>query len=149
MKNLKKIVGEKKLSHLFKFTGRVPFEDVEKYYSIMDAACYPRLDWEVCSLVSPKKPFEAMAYGIPIISSSVKANSYFIQNRVNGLIHDSENSDSIVEKLKLLYENNVLKQEIGHNARKWVVANRESKIAGPKLEDIYQQTLNRFAQEKK
>ena len=90
-----------------------------------------------------------MAYGIPIISSSVKANSYFIQNRVNGLIHESENSDSIVEKLKLLYENNVLKQEIGHNARKWVVANRESKIAGPKLEDIYQQTMNRFAQEEK
>jgi len=149
LENLKKLVEEKELSRLFLFMGRIPYEDVNKYYSIMNVACYPRLNWEVCAIVSPKKPFEAMAYGIPVVSSSVRANSYFIEDGVNGLIHKSENSDSIVEKLKLLYEDDKLTQKIGSNGRKWIVENCDSKIAGPKLKEIYQKTINKFIEESK
>jgi len=145
LENLKKSVNDKNLSHLFKFTGRVPYEDVERYYSIMDCTCYPRLNWEVCSIVSPKKPFEAMAYGIPIISSSVRANSYFIENGVNGLIHESEDSDSLMKNIQLLHDNTTLKKEIGQNGREWVVQNRESRITGPALEKVYQEAIKQFS----
>ncbi len=148
LENLKKIVKEKNLSELFLFIGRVPYEDVERYYSIIDVACYPRLNWEICSIVSPKKPFEAMSYGIPVISSSVRANSYFIEDGVNGLVHKSEDSDSIVEKLKLIHNNDALREKIILNGRAWVVENRESNIAGPKLKEIYKQTVKKFIQNK-
>ena len=144
LENLKQEVKKRSLSHLFMFTGRVPYEDVEQYYSIIDIACYPRLNWEVCAIVSPKKPFEAMAYGIPVISSSVHANSYFIDDGVTGLVHLYENVDSIVEKIDLLHKDSVLKEKISKNARNWVVQNRDSQITGPLMKKIYRETLEKY-----
>ena len=143
LENLKLEVEKRSLSHLFMFTGRVPYEEVEHYYSIIDIACYPRLNWEVCSIVSPKKPFEAMAYGIPVISSSVHANSYFIDDGVTGLVHSYEDVDSIVEKIDLLYRDSTLREKITKNARDWVVQNRDSKITGPLMKKIYLETLEK------
>jgi glycosyltransferase involved in cell wall biosynthesis len=144
LENLKQEVEKRSLSHLFIFTGRVPYEEVEQYYSIINIACYPRLNWEVCSIVSPKKPFEAMAYGIPVISSSVHANSYFINNGVTGLIHSYENVNSIVEKIDLLYKDSILREKITKNARDWVVQNRDSKITGPLMKKIYLETIEKY-----
>ena len=144
LEKLKDQVKKNSLSDLFIFTGRVPYEDVEQYYSIIDIACYPRLNWEVCSIVSPKKPFEAMAYGIPVISSSVHANSYFIDDGVTGLVHLYENVDSIIEKISLLYKDSSLRKEISNNARKWVVQTRDSKITGPLMKTIYLETIEKY-----
>ncbi len=144
LENLKREVEKRSLSNLFIFTGRVPYEDVEQYYSIIDIACYPRLNWEVCSIVSPKKPFEAMAYGIPVISSSVHANSYFIDDGVTGLVHSYEDVDSIVEKIDLLYRDRILREKITKNARDWVIQNRDSKITGPLMKKIYLDTIEKY-----
>jgi len=144
LKNLKQEVEKRSLSHLFMFIGRVPHKEVEQYYSIMDVACYPRLNWEVCAIVSPKKPFEAMAYGIPVISSSVHANSYFINDGVTGLVHRYENVESIVEKIELLYRDRSLREKIIKNARNWVVQNRDSKITGPLMKKIYLETIEKY-----
>ena len=145
LENLKKVVEEKDLSQLFLFTGRVPYEEVEQYYSIMDAACYPRLNWEVCTIVSPKKPFEAMAYGIPVISSSVHANSYFIDDGTTGLIHQYEDVDAITEKIELLFRDSELRKNISKNAREWVIQHRDSKITGPLMKTIYLETLEKYS----
>jgi len=132
------------LSDIFVFTGRVPFEDVEQYYSIIDTACYPRLNWEVCTIVSPKKPFEAMAYGIPIIASSVHANSYFIEDGISGLIHPYENAEALAKKIALLYKDDILREKIAKNARKWVIQHRDSKLTGPLMKKIYLETLEKY-----
>lgn len=147
LKNLKELVQQNNMDHLFHFTGRVPFEEVHQYYSILDTACYPRKNWEVCSIVSPKKPFEAMAYGIPIISSSVKANSYFIEHGVNGLVHEIEDIKSLTDQLLSLEKSTDLRKKLGNNAREWVVAHRNSKLAGDLLENIYFTTMDRHENE--
>ena len=144
LENLKQDVKEKDLSDIFVFTGRVPFEDVEQYYSIIDTACYPRLNWEVCTIVSPKKPFEAMAYGIPIIASSVHANSYFIEDGISGLIHPYENAEALAKKIALLYKDDILREKIAKNARKWVIQHRDSKLTGPLMKKIYLETLEKY-----
>ena len=144
LENLKTEVAKKSLEYLFTFTGRIPYEQVKQYYSIMDVACYPRLNWEVCSIVSPKKPFEAMAYGIPVIASSVHANSYFIENGKTGLIHQYEDVDDIVNKINLLYTNIDLQNKISKTARQWVVQHRDSKVTGPLMKRIYTETLEKY-----
>ena len=142
--NIKQLVKKLEVEKLFVFTGRVAYEEVEKYYSIIDIACYPRLDWEVCRIVSPKKPFEAMAYCKPIVSSSVRANSYFIEHGINGLIHEKENIESIVENILKFYEDKELYEKISRNAREWVVENRDSKMTGKLLKEIYIKTQEKF-----
>lgn len=144
LENLKMEVNKMSLNHLFIFTGRVPHTQVEKYYSVLDAACYPRLDWEVCRIVSPKKPFEAMAYGIPVISSSVRANSYFIEDGINGLLHQAGNSDDLATKILAVYSDGALRQRLSEGGRDWVVKHRGSSQTAILLKKIYQETQEKF-----
>jgi glycosyltransferase involved in cell wall biosynthesis len=43
------------------FIGRVPHEEVELYYSLIDVLAYPRKAMRLTELVTPLKPLEAMA----------------------------------------------------------------------------------------
>src|SRR6185369_17874701 len=51
--------------------GRVPHDDVQDYYSIIDVFVVPRTADRVSALVTPLKPFEAMAMERTLIVSDV------------------------------------------------------------------------------
>ncbi|MDO5663317.1 MAG: glycosyltransferase, partial [Brachybacterium sp.] len=73
LEDLREQVRADGLTDVVTFTGRVPHEDVERYYSIIDITPFPRLPLPVCEMVSPLKPFEAMAMGKAVIASDVAA----------------------------------------------------------------------------
>ena len=60
------------LADLVTFTGRVPHEDIERYYSCIDIAPFPRLNRPLTDLVSPLKPLEVMAQRKAVVVSSCK-----------------------------------------------------------------------------
>src|SRR5699024_9209813 len=66
-------VESENLGDTVMFTGRVPHHEVEEYYSIMDICPFPRLPLPVTEIVSPLKPFEAMAMEKAVVVSSVAA----------------------------------------------------------------------------
>ena len=80
------------------FTGRVPYEQVDRYYSLIDVVALPRLGLRVCELVSPLKPFEAMATGKVLITSDVEALSEIVEDGVTGLLHRKDDSSHLAEK---------------------------------------------------
>ncbi|HEY0327312.1 MAG TPA: TIGR04063 family PEP-CTERM/XrtA system glycosyltransferase, partial [Allosphingosinicella sp.] len=45
------------------FAGRVPHQEVERYYALIDLLAYPRKAMRLTELVTPLKPLEAMAQG--------------------------------------------------------------------------------------
>ncbi|MEP6879602.1 MAG: TIGR04063 family PEP-CTERM/XrtA system glycosyltransferase, partial [Nitrosospira sp.] len=51
------------------FTGRVPHEQVQRYYNLIDVLVYPRLKMRLTDLVTPLKPLEAMAQGRLVVAS--------------------------------------------------------------------------------
>ncbi|RJY09433.1 TIGR04063 family PEP-CTERM/XrtA system glycosyltransferase [Aurantiacibacter aquimixticola] len=53
------------------FTGRVPHDEVEKYYALMDVMAYPRKRSRLTDLVTPLKPLEAMAQMKLVAASDV------------------------------------------------------------------------------
>lgn len=55
------------------FVGRVPVSEVNHWYSLLDLFVIPRLDVEVCRVVTPLKPLQAMAKGIPVVGSNLPA----------------------------------------------------------------------------
>ncbi len=57
------------------FTGRVPSARVRDYHAVLDVFVVPRTPDRVCQLVTPLKPVEAMASGLPVVVSSVRALS--------------------------------------------------------------------------
>ncbi|WP_158292560.1 glycosyltransferase [Serinibacter arcticus] len=54
-------------------TGRVPHDRIVDYYGLIDIFVVPRRDIEVCRLVTPLKPFEALAAGCALLMSDLDA----------------------------------------------------------------------------
>lgn len=67
-----------------RFVGRVPHEDVERYYALADAMAYPRKASRLTDLVTPLKPLEAMAQGKLVAASSVGGHRELIADGVTG-----------------------------------------------------------------
>lgn len=119
------------------FTGRVAHEAVESYYSIVDIAPFPRLPLPVTEIISPMKPFEAMALGKAVIVSSVAALSEIVDDGVTGLIAVKGDASSLAQAVTRLVEDHSLRESLGSNAREWVVAHRDWSVIAGTVGEVY------------
>ena len=104
--------------------GRIPHEEVEAYYSLIDIAPFPRKPQPVTEMVSPMKPLEAAAMKKAIVVSSVRALTDMITDGENGLVFEKGNIGDLASKLLQLVENNDYRNKLGENARFWVEKER-------------------------
>ena len=116
-------------------TGRVSFDVVPDYYSLIDIAPFPRKPQPVTEIVSPMKPLEAMAMQKAVVVSSVAALAEMIENDENGLMFDKGDINALSTVLQKLIENPDLRSELGVNARSYVEENRTWKHAVAKIQD--------------
>ncbi|MBF0752634.1 glycosyltransferase [Jeotgalicoccus nanhaiensis] len=131
---LQRKVLDQNLSEDIIFTGKVPFETVKDYYSVIDIAPFPRLDKLVCQLVTPIKTYEAMAMGKRVIVSDVNALKEMVIDQVNGVYFKADNQQSFEEAVISVLNN----EAIGESAREWVVENRDWKVLLKKLVKVYE-----------
>ncbi|WP_225207511.1 TIGR04063 family PEP-CTERM/XrtA system glycosyltransferase [Novosphingobium huizhouense] len=68
------------------FVDRVPHHEVERYYALVDVACYPRKAMRLTELVTPLKPLEAMAQRKLVAASSVGGHRELIEDGVTGTL---------------------------------------------------------------
>jgi glycosyltransferase involved in cell wall biosynthesis len=106
------------------FTGRVPMESVRRYHAVLDVFAVPRRADRVCQLVTPLKPIEAMAGGIPVIASDVKALREIVEPGVTGALTVPEDPEAWANCLEDLAYSPERRQKIGRSAREWVAAER-------------------------
>ncbi|NOX92737.1 MAG: glycosyltransferase, exosortase A system-associated, partial [Gammaproteobacteria bacterium] len=83
-KELKKLVGKLGLEEKVVFTGRVPHNEIQSYYSLIDMFVYPRISMRLTELVTPLKPLEAMAQGKIVVASDVGGHRELIRPGENG-----------------------------------------------------------------
>src|SRR5699024_12845952 len=95
--------------------------------SLVDSTPFPRLPLPVCEMVSPLKPFEAMAMGKAVIASDVAALKEIVKPGVNGYLHEKGNAESLIEQLTTLLNDKEHTRRVGVQARDWVVENRDWK----------------------
>lgn len=119
-------------------TGRVPHDEVEDYYSLIDIAPFPRKPWEVCELVSPLKPFEAMALRKAVVVSGTRALVEIVRDGYNGLVFEKGNEASLQAVLERLIVDADLRQQLGINARSWIIEERSWDVAGEVCTKAYE-----------
>lgn len=68
------------------FAGRVPHEEVERYYSLVDVLAYPRKKSRLTDLVTPLKPLEAMAQKRIVAASDVGGHRELIADKKTGIL---------------------------------------------------------------
>lgn len=131
---LQRKVLEQNLSEDIIFTGKVPFETVKDYYSVIDIAPFPRQDKLVCQLVTPIKTYEAMAMAKRVIVSDVNALKEMVIDQVNGVYFRADDQKAFEEAVISVLNND----SIGESAREWVVDNRDWKVLLKKLVKVYE-----------
>lgn len=113
------------VSDVVQFTGRVPHAEVARYISIFQITPFPRLPLPVCELISPIKPFESMAMGKAVISSSVAALTEIVEADVRGLVFEKGDADDLAAKIRTYLDDPALRERLGRQAREWVLAERD------------------------
>ena len=116
--------------------GRVPHEQVESYYSLIDIAPFPRKPQPVTEMVSPMKPLEALAMEKAVVVSSVRALKEMVIDNETGLIFKKGNIQDLAYKMELLLKNKDLCHRLGKNGRKWVEKERTWKKTASVAADV-------------
>lgn len=136
---------ELELADIVTFTGRVPHEEIERYYSLIDIAPFPRLPVPVCEMVSPLKPFEAMAMGKVPVVSSVAALAEIVEDGRTGLVFDKGEPGSLALALERLLRDDELRRSLSVSAQAWAASERDwSSIVG-RLDGAYAQASGAVA----
>lgn len=103
------------------FVGAVPYEQVKRFYSVMDIVPFPRTRAKVCELVTPLKPYEAMAMGKTVLVSDIPALREMVSDGHTGLMFQPEDAASLAETIIRAEQ----QSHLGRNAREWVMQERD------------------------
>jgi PEP-CTERM/exosortase A-associated glycosyltransferase len=68
------------------FVGRVPQEEIRRYYDLADLLVFPRISTRLTELVTPLKPLEAMAQERIVIASNVGGHRELIRHGETGYL---------------------------------------------------------------
>jgi glycosyltransferase involved in cell wall biosynthesis len=142
MASLKRLDAELGTTDVVTFTGRVPHDTVDGYYSLVDVSTIPRLPLPICELVSPMKPFEAMAMEKAMLVSDVAALTEIVDNRVTGLTFRKGDVESYAAELTRLINDRELRSRLGKQAREWVVRERDWSVVVRTADEVYRELLD-------
>ena len=105
-------------------TGPVPHQFVPQFYQLIDIFVVSRPDAAVTRLVTPLKPFEAMAMKRAVVTSNLDALQEIVADNETGLLFQAGNLSSLVETIKRLVIDEKLISSLGNNAYDWIIHNR-------------------------
>jgi glycosyltransferase involved in cell wall biosynthesis len=128
------------------FTGRVPMSKVREFHAVLDVFVVPRTRDRVCQLVTPLKPVEAMASGLCVVVSGVKALGEIVKDKVTGMQTIPQDPVSLADRLELLLGDPALRAQLGSAAREWVARDRTWAQNAARYRDAYAIAARRAAQ---
>lgn len=135
--SLEALAGHLGITDRVVFTGRVPHADVLRYYGLIDVFVVPRTADRVCQLVTPLKPYEAMAAGRALVVSGVGALREMVEDGVTGVVFPPEDPDALASILESLIHDGARRAELGAAAREWVCRNRTWRQSGELYLELY------------
>ncbi len=129
--NLKKMAKSLRLGERVIFAGFVGQKEMIKYLKVSDVFVRPSLSEGLGNSF-----LEAMAAGIPVIGTPVGGIPDFLKDGQTGLFCKVRDPESIAEKIKIIFENSVLRQNLIKNAKELVFKNYDWKLVAQKMEAV-------------
>lgn len=127
------------LSHLVASLPSVPFSEVHDYLRAIDIVAIPRPGNSLCELVTPIKPFEAMALEKTVVASSVGGLTEIIGHGSTGLIHEKESAEALADTLEQAVRDPALRVRLGRAARDFVERHHDWRhIAREAVSPVYE-----------
>lgn len=125
------------------FTGKVPHEEIKKYYSVIDIFVYPRRSIRLTELVTPLKPLEAMAMGKIVVGSDVGGIRELITHNKDGFLFSAGEGKKLTDMLIELTRKRGQYEEIGKDAMRTIRTERDWKRAVKRYIPVYESLLEK------
>lgn len=135
--NIKARIEQLQLQDSVVMTGRVPHDQVQDYYNLVDIFLYPRLSMRLTDLVTPLKPLEAMAQGRLVIASDVGGHKELITNHKNGVLFQANQVTSLVTSVIELIEHSDQWSGMKQEGKRYVEDERNWKKSVGNYRDVY------------
>jgi PEP-CTERM/exosortase A-associated glycosyltransferase len=120
-----------------RFLGRVPHDQVNRYYDVIDALVYPRLHSRLTDLVTPLKPLEAMAQGRLVVASDVGGHRELIRDGETGILFRAEDPEALATAVLRLFDRHDSWPTLRRDARQFVEAERTWARSVARYERVY------------
>lgn len=124
------------------FVGRVPHEEVERYYSLVDVLAYPRKRMRLTELVTPLKPLEAMAQGRLVAASDVGGHQELIRHGDTGTLFKADDPRALAVALDTLLDNRDVWDAMRQRARAFVETERDWQTNIYRYDPVYHLLLH-------
>jgi len=79
------------------FAGRIPHQEIQRYYDLTELLVFPRLSMRVTELVTPLKPLEAMAQERIVLASDVGGHRELIRDGETGYLFSPNQPERLAE----------------------------------------------------
>ena len=124
-----------------RFVGRVPHNEVESYYGLVDILAYPRKSMRLTDLVTPLKPLEAMAQGKLVAASDVGGHRELIRHGDTGTLFAPDDPDAITAALAGCFSDRSNWEAQRRRARDFVDKDRNWSSNILRYEPVYQRLV--------
>jgi PEP-CTERM/exosortase A-associated glycosyltransferase len=117
--------------------GKVPHDEIERYYSVVDVLVYPRHSIRLTELVTPLKPLEAMALGKAILGSDVGGIRELVEPEKTGILFRADNVEDFCAQAERLLAQTDLRRKLGEQAREFILREKDWKVLAQRYIDVY------------
>jgi PEP-CTERM/exosortase A-associated glycosyltransferase len=125
-----------------RFVGRVPHDQVERYYALVDVMAYPRKRSRLTDLVTPLKPLEAMAQGKLVAASDVGGHRELIADGETGVLFAPDDPAACAEALAGLLADRGRWDDYRRAGRRHVETRHDWARNVERYRDVYQALLS-------
>jgi PEP-CTERM/exosortase A-associated glycosyltransferase len=119
------------------FTGRVPHDQVHRYYDLVDLLVYPRLSMRLTELVTPLKPLEAMAQGRLLVASDVGGHQELIRDGETGWLFKAGDPRALADTILRVFANAEQWAGVRDQGRRFVEAERNWTASVDRYRQVY------------
>ena len=124
-----------------RFTGRVAHQSVGSYYAQMDVFTNPRADERAARYITPLKPYEAMALGIPVLVTDLPALREIVDPPARGAVAPVGDPIALASAIERLLDDPAERSRLATAGRTWVLAERTWIANGPRYVAAYEAVL--------
>jgi len=119
------------------FAGRVPHDEVNRYYDLIDVLVYARHPMRLTDLVTPLKPLEAMAQGRLMVASDVGGHRELIKDGKTGVLFHAGNAGDLASKVVGLLKYEQGWDSLKRNGRQFVETERNWAASVARYRGVY------------
>ena len=118
------------------FTGSVPHDDVADHYALLDLFVVPRRHDRASRLITPLKPYEAMAMEIPIIVADQPALLEIVADG-RGFSFKSEDAHDLARQIGVVTDDSQARKDAVNAAAFWIREERTWSHNAGRLDAMY------------